>query len=139
MTATLITATVVKPPRQVDTKHGPRLVADLKTVEGEEVTLWKPTTDEAIAALQRGQSVHLVKDSKGFNLVAQTQQQPQQPTEQGLTPELKRQIAGYITQQADLLKFCRDIAIAKIGNVDEETIRCTTQTLYIAASRKFSL
>lgn len=50
----------------------------------------------------------------------------------------KTQIASYVSQMADLLYYCRTVAIQKLGDVDEETIRSSTATLFIAAQRKFN-
>ena len=44
----LLTATLVKNPRSVNTKFGPKIVADCKLDNGEDVTLWQPENSQII-------------------------------------------------------------------------------------------
>lgn len=69
MTATLVSAVAQDDVKLVNTKRGDRLVCQFRTVEGEDAEIWKPVEDETFAAIRRNQSVKLVRDSRGWNLI----------------------------------------------------------------------
>ena len=69
MTATLVSAVAQDDAKIVSTKRGDRLVATFRTINGEDAEIWKPVEDGAFAAIRRNQSVKLVKDSRGWNLI----------------------------------------------------------------------
>lgn len=71
MTATLTTGLAQSDARQVITRNGPRLVCDFRTRDGEDVTLWKPVTDEVFSTIKRNQKVQLIRDSKGWNIAVE--------------------------------------------------------------------
>ena len=67
-------------------------------------------------------------------------QQPVQQPAPGQSPEQKREIASFITGQADLLGFCRKEAARVLPDNDlPEVLQAAAATLFIAASRKFNL
>lgn len=111
--------------------------------------LWKNLSGDEVSQIQKGDRVQLVpvgKDQHGnekHNIVllsSATQQQSQQATEQGLTPELKRQIASYIGDMGDLYAYCLSTAQTKIGaSSDSETVRNMAACLFVSASKKFNL
>ncbi|WP_019499158.1 hypothetical protein [Pseudanabaena sp. PCC 6802] len=122
-----------------DYGHGERINVVVTPIDGgDDIKVWgKP--DDAIASLTKGQQVTLLYDGKSYKLVAE---QPTQVKQQlALTPEQKIAIAHYVTEQADLLKFCWITASEKLDNLaaEEESIRCAAASLYIAAQRKFGL
>jgi len=61
----LLTATLAKTPRQVNTKHGARTVADIQLDDGTEQTLWRPANDPTLTGLREGATIQLTRDSKG--------------------------------------------------------------------------
>jgi hypothetical protein len=61
----LLTATLAKTPRQFNTKHGARTVADIQLDDGTEQTLWRPANDPTLTALREGATIQLTRDSKG--------------------------------------------------------------------------
>jgi hypothetical protein len=69
MTATLVSAVAESDAKLVATRRGDRLVCQFRTINGEDAEIWKPVEDEAFATIRRNQSVKLVKDSKGWNLI----------------------------------------------------------------------
>lgn len=63
--AQLLIATLAKTPRQVNTKHGARTVADIRLEDGTEQTLWRPANDPTLTSLREGATIQLTRDSKG--------------------------------------------------------------------------
>ncbi len=118
---------------------------------GDEAKIWKSLSEEEVQQLRKGVRVQLVpagKDRQGkdkHNIVlldapAAPQTAPAaQADPYRLTDDQKRDVAAYVSQMGDLLNYCRTVAQQKLGNVDEETIRTSTSTLFIAAQRKFGL
>ncbi len=114
---------------------------------GDDAKIWKSLSGDEVSQVMVGDLVDLVpagKTPKGedkHNLVlvsAATQQQAEKP--QQTKEERKAEICRYVESLADLLVFCRQTAIAKLGpDTDEETIRCSTQALLIQTCKKFSL
>lgn len=130
-------------------EYRPVLFIDLSKPEGaEEAKIWKNLSVEECAPLHKGQSVQLVPVGQDQNgnlkhniLLMESPAAPQASSaDSQLSADRKREIAAYVTQMADLLKFCRDTAVAKLGSdVGEETIRATTSSLFISCQRKFHL
>jgi hypothetical protein len=152
MTATLTSAVAQGDSRIANTKYGPRLVCDFRTIDGEDITLWKSTDDTALANVKRNQSVQLMKDSKGWNLFKE--EAPSQPntlrpvcipgapsTEMGaeeMTPEAKRAIAAYVEQLGDLYAYCHRTAQSKLGEeTDPFVLSDATRELFQAARDRF--
>ena len=128
----------------------PVLFIDLAKPEGsEEAKIWKSLSADEAAPLRRGATVQLIpagtakngKEKHNILLMDAPPAPPSTPapTTGHLSLDQKRAIAAYVDGMGDLLKYCRDTAIAKLGDCDEETIRCSTASLFIAASRKFNL
>jgi len=144
MAATLISAVAQGDARLVNTRKGDRLVAEFRTIEGEDVTLWKMPDDEAFAAIRRNQSVKLVKDSRGWNLLVKGEADgsiaadPQANIE-ALAPEEKRQIAAYVEQLGDLYAYCQRTALTKLGE-DASPVEVSTAAaaLFQAARDRFN-
>lgn len=109
----LLTVTVKSQPRIVETRFGIRSVMDVTLPNGQEQAIWDPENFHPIVTCKQGESVQLGKDSKGkyhcidnapaVTKATQTKHEitqalnPAQP--QGMTPEQKRAIAQYVTEQ----------------------------------------
>lgn len=152
MTATLTRAIAQSDTRIANTKYGPRLVCDFRTIDGEEITLWKSTDDVAMADIKRNQSVQLVKDSKGWNLLREpAPSKPDMPSSvrlpippslgmeaDELKPETKRAIAAYVEQLGDLYAYCHRTAQSKLGEeTDPFVLSDATRELFQAARDRF--
>lgn len=142
MTATLTSAVAQSDVRLVSTKKGDRLVGEFRTIEGQDVTLWKMPDDEVFAAIRRNQSVKLVKDSRGWNLIAPSTveespvEAPQVPSD-SLAPDTKRAIAAYVEQLGDLYAFCHRTASSKLPDADP-VVGSAADSLFRAACAKFN-
>ena len=96
----LLTATLVKNPRSVTTKYGPKIVADCKLDNGEEVTLWQPKNSQIIN-YGNGSKISLTLDGKGKYHWVETQDEtaispkiePNQSQSKELSNQQKRDIA----------------------------------------------
>lgn len=136
MTATLISAVAQDDAKLVNTKRGDRLVCTFRTINGEDAQIWKMPEDEAFAAIRRNQSVKLVKDSRGWNLVVETPSE-ESPAE-ALTRDEKHQIAAYVEQLGDLYAYCQRTAMTKLGD-DASPVEVSTAaaSLFQAARDRF--
>lgn len=105
----LLTATLVKNPRSVTTKYGPKIVADCKLDNGEEVTLWQPENSQIIN-YGNGSKISLTLDGKGKYHWVETEKETaiasKPEPNQSFTNQQKREIAEYITEQTKLFSFC---------------------------------
>lgn len=137
MTATLTSAVTQSDVRLVPTKKGDRLVGEFRTIHGEDVTLWKMPDDESFASLKRNQSVTLVKDSRGWNLIDPATVEPPAPVD-GLAPDTKRAIAAYVEQLGDLYAFCHRTASSKLPDADPVVVGSAADSLFRAACAKFN-
>lgn len=141
MVATLISAVAQEDARLVNTRKGDRLVCQFRTIEGEDVTLWKMPDDGPFAAIRRNQSVKLVKDSKGWNLLSETEPTTSDPQAsiETLAPDEKRKIAAYVEQLGDLYAYCQRTALTKLGE-DASPVEVSTAAaaLFQAARDRFS-
>ena len=111
-------------------------------LDGDGAKVWRSFQPHEVEIFCKGQTVFLVPtERKGKPTwdVEIPDEAPPAPITGHLSPEQKRAIASYVDGMGDLLKYCRDTAIAKLGDCDEETIRCSTASLFNAASRKFNL
>lgn len=139
----LLTATLVKNPRIVDTKFGQKCVTDCKLDDGQTITLWQPPTSKLIN-YSSGERISLTVDHKGKHhflengnddaIAAKTE-----PTNHKLSNTQKKEIAQYIEQQKDLLAFCWQQACAIDDIQSEDSIQKLAVTLYLSAQRKFNL
>ena len=144
----LLAATVSKAPRQVSTKYGQRLVCDVTLPDGSESAIWGPVGYAPIEYLEQGQAVTVSKDSKGkVSIIENHLTHPgmeapaikkAEPTEEGLSPDIKRQIAAHIRQQAAVYGYCLQQA-AGIPGLPERDVRNVATTLFIDACKKFDL
>jgi hypothetical protein len=133
----LLTATLVKNSRSVTTKYGPKIVADCKLDNGEEVTLWQPENSQIIN-YDNGSKLTLTLDSKGKYHWVETQDEtaiapkiePNQSQSKELSNQAKRDIAEYITQQTKLFSFCY-AQTALVDNLPNEDRRQVATTLFI--------
>lgn len=123
--------------------------------EGDEAKVWIAMGEANAKLFRRGQQVYLspiARDGKQSWDVEVIDAPTPLPGEQPSAPrtadqpgayrisdEQKQSIAAYVSQMADLLGYCRTVAIQKLGDVDEETIRASTATLFITAQRRFNL
>jgi|LakMenE18May11ns_1017448.scaffolds.fasta_scaffold9447498_1 hypothetical protein len=141
----LLTATLVKNPRSVTTKYGPKIVADCKLDNGEEVTLWQPENSQIIN-YDNGSKLTLTLDSKGkYHWVESENEtaiapkiEPNQSQSKELSNQAKRDIAEYITQQTKLFSFCY-AQTALVDNLPNEDRRQVATTLFIQAIKHFNL
>jgi hypothetical protein len=141
----LLTATLVKNPRSVTTKYGPKIVADCKLDNGEEVTLWQPENSQIIN-YGNGSKISLTLDGKGKYHWVETQDEtaiahkiePNQSQSKELSNQAKRDIAEYITQQTKLFSFCY-AQTALVENLPSEDRRQVATTLFIQAIKHFNL
>jgi hypothetical protein len=60
----LLTATLIKPVRQVQTKYGVRTVADCIDENGNTQTIWRPENDSTLTGLAVNSRLTLTVDSK---------------------------------------------------------------------------
>lgn len=134
------------PPRE--TKYGQRINVLCILPSGEEFRLWGNPGDERLIALQKGQQIEVLKDRKGYKLVDLPTDQPApvQPAQTHLiakpiSQEMRSQVADYVTQMGQLYQFCWDSATLNLQGKaqDEESIRAAASSLFIAASKRFSL
>jgi len=70
------------------TKHGDRINVVITLANGEETKLWGGPDDAALLALKKGQQVQLMRDTKGYKLIAEAQpeQAPQASPASPQTP-----------------------------------------------------
>lgn len=142
----LLTATLIKNPRSVNTKYGQKIVADCKLDNGEDVTLWQPENSQIIN-YGNGSKISLTLDSKGKYHFVETENEtaiapktePNQTANYQLSKEQKQAIASYVSQQKDLLQFCWKEASMIDGPCTEESIEKLTMALYIQTVKKFNL
>ena len=141
----LLTATLVKNPRSVTTKYGPKIVADCKLDNGQDVTLWQPESSQIIN-YGNGSKISLTLDSKGKYHWVETENKtvsaPNTDTNQSHPNELsnakKRDIAEYVTQQTKLFSFCY-AQTALVDNLPSEDRRQVATTLFLNATKHFNL
>ncbi|WP_088895010.1 hypothetical protein [Leptolyngbya ohadii] len=134
----------------------PTLFLD-QSKEGDEAKIWKSLTEEEASQLRKGARVQLVPAGSTKNgqakhnivlldapavasrPIAPTTAPAQQTDPYRMSDDQKRDVAAYVSQMGDLLAYCRNVAQQKLGDVEEETIRTSTASLFIAAQRKFNL
>jgi hypothetical protein len=145
----LLPATVSKPPREVTTKYGQRLVCDVLLQDGSESAIWAPVGYAPIEYLEQGQVVTVSRDSRGKVSIVENHaiypddipSVPEVPpkTSHTLDGQTKKEIAEYIKQQKDLLQFCWQQAESVQGPQTEDCVEKLAVTLYLSAQRKFKL
>jgi hypothetical protein len=142
----LLTATLVKPPRQVQTKYGTRTVADCIDENGNNQTIWRPENDPALVNLSVNSRLTLTLDSKGkVNLVdnipstQNTAKTDNKPQYQGMNPETKREVASYVTEMANLFNFCLKQVDMTVENISSEDRRAIATTVFISCQKKYGL
>lgn len=139
----LLTATIVKEPRIVNTKFGPRAVADLTLSNGENATLWQPENSK-IVNYGTGQKITVSIDSKGKLHFMEPDEEtaiannPEPTPKSELSNAQKREIAEFITAQTRLFSFCY-AQTALIDNLPNEDRRAVATTLYLQTVKHFSL
>lgn len=102
MTATLVSAVAQEDARLVTTAKGDRLVCQFRTIEGEDATIWKMPDDAAFATIRRNQSVKLIKDSRGWNLIDPATVEA--PTPAIAPNDLATILAGSLAEMTGLLQ-----------------------------------
>jgi hypothetical protein len=145
----VLIAKVKFPAKEFDTQYGKRLNAKVELLDGEEIKLWADPGDSTLLSLRKGQSIQVVKDTKGKYSLLEQPPAPSQslvaeahPVDTGeLAGEVKSAIASYITNRADLYAFCFKQASRALGEVgaSEETVKCAASTLFISAQKKFGI
>ena len=142
----LLTATLVKPARQVVTKYGVRTVADCIDENGNTQTIWRPENDPALTGLSVNSRLTLTIDSKGkINLVDNPSPAPiapkndDKPTYQGMNNETKKQVASYVTEMANLFNFCLKQVDMTVENISSEDRRAIATTMFISCQKKYGL
>ena len=142
----LLTATLTKAPRQVQTKYGVRTVADCIDQNGNTQTIWRPENDSALTGLAVNSRLTLTVDSKGkINLVDNPSPDPNapkidnKPSYQGMNPDTKREIASYVTEMANLFNFCLKQVDQSVENITAEDRRAIATTMFISCQKKYGL
>jgi hypothetical protein len=141
----LLTATIAKKPRLVDTKYGKKCVCDCRLDNGQDVTLWQPENSQIIN-YGNGYKISLTLDSKGKYHFVETEketaiapsQEPNQSQSNELSNQAKRNIAEYITIQTNLFNFCYQ-QTKLIDNLPSEDRRAVATSLFIQATKHFNL
>jgi len=141
----LLTATLVKNLWSVNTKFGPKIVADCKLENGEDITLWQPVNSQIIN-YSNGSKLTLTLDGKGkYHWIESENEtaiapkiEPNQSQSKELSNQQKRDIAEYITQQTKLFSFCY-AQTALVENLPNEDRRQVATTLFIQATKYFNL
>lgn len=139
----LLTATIVKEPRIVNTKFGPRAVADLTLSNGENATLWQPENSK-IVNYGTGQKITVSIDSKGKLHFMEPDEEtaiannPEPTPKSELSNAQKREIAEFITAQTRLFSFCY-AQTTLIDNLPNEDRQAVATTLYLQTVKHFSL
>ena len=142
----LINAQILVNPRRVETKFGPKIVADCRNIEtGETLTVWRPDGDSLINYPAHS-NITLTQDSKGkINLVDNPSPAPiapkidNKPTYQGMNNETKKQVASYVTEMANLFNFCLKHVDMTVENISSEDRRAIATTMFISAQKKYGL
>jgi hypothetical protein len=115
---------------------------DVTLPNGQEQAIWGPANFPAITNCRNGQSVAIALDSKGKYHVVEGQSVKASGAEiepVGMTPELKKTIAQYVTEQRDLLAFCLDQAATIPQAQTDDSVQKLGVTLYLSAQLKFKL
>lgn len=141
----LLTATLIKPARSVNTKFGTKVVADVTLSDGQEHTIWQPEHSQLIN-YGTGQKITLTLDSKGkYHFVESEKEtaiaskvEPNQSQSNELSNAQKRDIAEYITVQTNLFNFCYQ-QTKLIDNLPQDDRRAVATTLFIQATKHFNL
>jgi len=127
--------------------------------ELQEKTVWKNLTLDEVGLLHKGMTVTLsatarngrhtwdvILPQNNFGKSAQTQNtstdRPAKQPMEGLSPELKREMAAYSREMINLYSFLwkqSKEALEAQGCDDAETIRTSTSSVFIAVQRKFNL
>ena len=142
----LLTATLTKPARQVQTKYGIRTVADCIDENGNTQTIWRPENDPALTGLAVNSRLTLTLDSKGkINLVDNPSPAPiapktdNKPTYQGMDNETKKQVASYVTEMTRLFDFCLKQVDMTVENITPNDRRAIATTMFLATQKKYGL
>ena len=139
----LLTATITKEPRIVNTKYGPRAVADLTLSNGENATLWQPENSK-IVNYGTGQKITVSIDSKGKLHFVEPDEEtaiatnPEPTNANELSNTKKREIAEYVTTLTNLYGFCYK-QTEMIDSLPSEDRRQVASSLFIQAIKKFNL
>ncbi len=126
--------------------------------ELKEKTVWKNLTLDEVGLLHKGMTVTLSATARNgrntwdvilpentYGKPAPTQNTSTAPAKQpieGLSPELKREMAAYSREMINLYSFLwkqSKEALEAQGCDDVETIRTSTSSVFIAVQRKFNL
>ena len=115
--------------------------------DGSEETLWFAQGTMPHSTLPKGAAVQVLfeeQDGKKTRKLINNSTPGQTQTQAKAYPALlsdtkKKEIANYIQQQTDLLRYCWDISIDKFeGKIQtEETLRHLATTIYSSAKEKF--
>jgi hypothetical protein len=142
----LINAQILVNPRRVETKFGPKIVADCRNLEtGETLTVWRPDGDSLINYPAHS-NITLTQDSKGkLSLVDNPSPAPialktdNKPTYQGMNNETKKQVASYVTEMANLFNFCLKQVDQTVENITPDDRRAIATTMFISCQKKYGL
>ena len=165
----LIEAMATDRARRVNTKYGERTVIDcVRRDNGEKVTVWRGGDDDySIKHVIRNARLTLTLDNKGKyslvedpalvnlgqplpvepvpvkpvhntnHVITQNSEKTSESDQSFLSPNQKREIASYIQDMAKLYGFC--LQQAENLNLEGEDRRCVATSLFIQATKKFSL
>ena len=142
----LINAQILVNPRRVETKYGPKIVADCRNLEtGETLTVWRPDGDSLINYPAHS-NVTLAQYSKGkLSLVDNpistviTPKIDNKPVYHGMSNETKKQVASYVTEMANLFNFCLKQVDQTVENISSEDRRAIATTMFLSAQKRYGL
>lgn len=138
----LIQATVAKPPREVSTKYGERVVLDCITATGEEVTIWRGAGDTEVLGRYPNERVILAVDSKGkYSLIEHAGSGLGTAPEPVPTASLALEIRDYTQRLAKLYSHCYRTVNEEIAStgLPVECLKDIATNLFIQTTRKFDL
>jgi hypothetical protein len=142
----LLTATLVKNPRSVQTKFGPKIVADCRLDNGQDVTLWQPENSQIIN-YGNGSKLTLTLDSKGKYHWVETEKETaiatpktdNKPQYQGMSSDTKKEIASYVTELCNLYNFCLKQVDMTVENITPEDRRAIAIELFSSCQKRYGL
>lgn len=109
--------------------------------------------DRLLCSMRKGEKVQLIRSGKQFSVVRLDDSPTRPPATDAvrsqatveashvLSLDRKNAIAQYVSEMGDLYAHCWQVAQAKLGSIatQEESVRCATASLFIAAQRKFGI
>ncbi|MEO1522531.1 MAG: hypothetical protein AAFU78_17370 [Cyanobacteria bacterium J06633_2] len=115
-------------------------------LQGDEAKVWRAMKPEEVEQLSKGQQVYLIpterKGKSTWDIEIRggaPSASPVTTNQTGLTPEQKKAIATYVTEQSKLFGFCLQQARTEMPDLSEESHRAIATTLFITVQKKFGV